>query len=170
MAVLQRSRLRSASNGFTLLEILVVVAIVAVLAVVLTLAVGGNAERQLDDSAAQFRARLAHACDEAELAGREIGVALGGEGYSFARLDGDRWQGFGRNDELRDRAWPTGLRVTLERDGRVLALGGVAARVPQVVCFSSGELTPFTLTLRLGEPALQRRLLGSADGVVSVAP
>ncbi len=170
MAVLQRPRLRSAHAGFTLLEILVVVAIMAVLAVALTLAVGGNVERQLDASADQFRARLSHACDEAQLGGREIGVALGGEGYAFARLDGDRWQGFGRNDELRDRAWPPGLRVMLERDGRVLTLGGVAARVPQVVCFSSGELTPFMLSLQLGEPPVQRRILGSADGAVSVAP
>ncbi len=160
----------AAAAGFTLIEILVVLAIVAVLALALTLAVAGNTQRRLDDSAEQVRAHIGHACDQAQLSGREIGVTLDPSGYAFARLDGDRWHGLGGTDELRARRWPAGLRVTLERDGRVLALGGALARVPQLVCFSSGELTPFVLTLQLGEPPLRRRVLGTAQGTLELAP
>jgi len=156
-----------AAHGFSLIEILVVVAVVAVLAATLTLAIAGNGERRLDGTAEQFRALLAHACDEAELGGREIGVAFGSDGYAFSRLDGSQWKSFAGGDELRARHWPAGLRVALERDGRPLDIGG-AARVPQLVCFSSRELTPFVLTLALGDPPLRRRVSGAADATLAV--
>jgi len=156
------------SRGFSLIEILVVVAVAAVLAATLTLAVAGNGERRLEGTAEQFSVLLAHACDEAELGGREIGVTLGSDGYAFARLDGNQWRSFGSGDELRPRRWLTGLRVALERDGRPLDLGGAGARAPQLVCFSSRELTPFALTLALGDPPLRRRVSGTPDSTLSV--
>lgn len=157
------------SCGFTLVEILVVVAVAAVLAATLTLAIAGNAERRLESTSGQFRALLAHACDEAELGGREIGVMLGNDGYAFSRLDGNQWKPFAGNDELRARRWLSGLRVALERDGRPLDLGGAGARAPQLVCFSSRELTPFVLTLSLGDPPLRWRVRGDIDGRVDAS-
>lgn len=157
------------SRGFTLIEILVVVAIVAVLAVTLTLAIAGNGERRLEGTAEQFRALLAHACDEAELGGREIGVTLGADGYAFSRLDGSQWKPFANGETLRTRRWPGGLRVMLERDGRPLDLGGAGARLPQLVCFSSRELTPFALTLAIGDPPLRWRVHGDIDGRVDAS-
>lgn len=151
------------------MEILVVVAVAAVLAATLTLAIAGNGERRLEGTAEQFRALLAHACDEAELGGREIGVTLGADGYAFAHLDGSQWKPFGSGDELRTRRWPSGLRVALERDGRPLDVAGASARAPQVVCFSSRELTPFTLTLALGDPPLRWRVRGDIDGRVDAS-
>jgi len=158
-----------ASLGFTLMEVLVVVAVAAVLAATLTLAIAGNGERRLESTSEQFRALLAHACDEAELGGREIGVTLGNDGYAFSRLDGSQWKPFAGNDELRTRRWPSGLRVALERDGRPLDLGGAGARAPQLVCFSSRELTPFALTLALGDPPLRWRVRGDVDGRVDAS-
>ena len=157
------------SRGFTLIEILVVVVIVAVLAVTLTLAIAGNGERRLEGTAEQFRALLAHACDEAELGGREIGVTLGADGYAFSRLDGSQWKPFANGDALRTRRWPGGLRVMLERDGRPLDLGGAGARLPQLVCFSSRELTPLALTLAIGDPTLRWRVHGDMDGHVDAS-
>lgn len=151
-------------RGFSLIEILVVVAIAAVLAYVLVIAVSGNTARQLDGAVERFQARLAHACDQAQLGGREFGVRLAADGYSFARLDGSTWRVLGGNDELRARRWPPSLRVVLRREGNTLDLQDKVADAPHLVCFSSGELTPFVLDFALGDPPLQRRLIGSADG------
>lgn len=149
--------------GFTLIELLVVLVIVGVLAAALTLAVGSSSERQLDTAAERLQALIGHACDQAELSGREIGVSIAVDGYAFSRLDGNQWRPFGSEGELRARSWPQGLRIELTRDGRPLApsLDGL----PQLVCFSSGELTPFALALTLGD-APRYRLTGSDDGSV----
>ncbi len=152
-----------AARGFTLIEILVVVVIVGVLALALTIAVAGGGERKLANESERFQSLLAHACSEAELGGREIGVVLGNEGYAFRRLDGADWHAQG-GDELRDRQWPAALRFELRRDGRVLEPASPKHPAPQLVCFSSGEMTSFELTLALGDAAAQYRIRGNEDG------
>ena len=152
-----------APRGFTLIEILVVVVIVGVLALALTLAVAGGGERKLANESERFQSLLAHACSEAELGGREIGVVLADDGYAFRRLDGADWHVAG-GDELRERRWPVGLRFELRRDGRLLEPATPKHPAPQLVCFSSGEMTSFVLTLALGDAAASWRITGSDDG------
>lgn len=154
------------SRGFTLIEILVVVVIVGVLALALTIAVGGSGERKLANEAERFQALLAHACGEAELGGREIGIVLASDGYAFRRLDGADWHAPG-GDELRERSWPGGLRFELRRDGRVLEPASPKHPTPQLVCFSSGEMTPFVLTLALGDVPASWRISGNDDGTLA---
>lgn len=154
-------------RGFTLIELLVVVVIVGVLAAALTLAVAGTAQRRLENEAERFRALLAHACGQAELSGREIGVVLDADGYAFRRLDGSEWHESGEG-ELRARHWPNALRLELDRAGRPLELATSQRPAPQLVCFSSGELTPFVLTLALGDAAVRYRVMGEDDGTLKV--
>jgi general secretion pathway protein H len=161
-----RARARRAA-AFTLIELLVVIVIAGVLAAALALSVGGSSERRLSGSADRFQALLAHACSEAELTGREIGVVVDAGGYAFRRLDGAAWDDFGTQGELRPRRWPEGLRAELARDGRPLAFAEPSSP-PQLVCFSSGELTPFTLTLALGD-APHYRVTGSDDGTLATS-
>lgn len=156
-----------APHGFTLIEILVVVVIVGVLALALTIAVGGGGERKLANESERFQSLLAHACSEAELGGREIGVVVSDEGYAFRRLDGADWHAQG-GDELRDRHWPAGLRFELRRDGRVLEPASPKHPAPQLVCFSSGEMTAFELTLALGDTAATYRIRGNEDGRLDI--
>ncbi len=156
------------TRGFTLVEILVVVVIVAVLALALTIAIGGTTERQLANEAERFQALVAHACDEAELGGREVGVALGADGYMFLRLDGSAWRPMG-GDELRTRAWRAGLRSVLKRDGHVLDVASTERPSPQIVCFSSGESTPFELALALGDAPVQYVVRSDGDGRPALA-
>jgi general secretion pathway protein H len=151
--------------GFTLIEILVVLLIIAVLAAALVIAAGGSSERQLANAAERFQMLLGHACGEAELTGREIGAVVAADGYTFKRLDGDLWNIM--DGELRPRRWPDGARLQFTRDGRPLELAAPERDTPQIVCFSSGELTPFALTLALGDNPLRYRLRGSDDGTLN---
>ena len=162
-----------AQDGFTLLEVLVVVVITAVLVAALTLSVGATSERQLANASERFQALLGHACSQAELSGREIGAVIGADGYTFLRLDGDGWRALADDGELRARRWPTGMRVELSHEGRPVALATALATAPaqqqspQLVCFSSGEATPFTLVLALGEVPMRYRLKGDEDGTLT---
>jgi len=148
----RRLSVSPAQRGFTLVEILVVVVIVAVLALAVTVAVGGAAQRRLAREAERFSALVDHACTQAELTGREIGVRVSRDGYAFLRLDPDGWRAIGTDGPLRARGWPPGIGVALSRDGRELELASAdGAAPPQLACFSSGEATPFELRLSLAD-------------------
>lgn len=154
-------------RGFTLLEVLVVVVITAVLVAALTLSVGATGERQLANASERFQALLGQACNQAELSGREIGAAVTADGYTFMRLDGDRWRALAADSELRPRQWPTGMHIELTREGRPVALATAQRDTPQLVCFSSGEATPFALVATLGDVAVRYRLTGADDGTLT---
>ena len=154
-------------RGFTLIELLVVVVIIGVLAFALTLSIGGSAERQLTREAERFQALVGQACAQAELSGREIGVRVDAGGFSFHLLAGDEWQDADKRGELRPRQWIDGLHAELSREGRIVDLSAPRNSAPQLVCFSSGELTPFALTLALGDAA-RYRVTGADDATLKV--
>jgi general secretion pathway protein H len=152
-------------SGFSLIELLVVVVIVGVIALAVTLSISGGAQRQVQREAERFEALAAQACEQAELGGREIGIDIGSSGYSFTLLAGTEWQDFPDDAELRRRRWPDGMQVVLSREGRGVDLSSATDVEPQIVCFSSGELTPFALVLALGD-APRYRVSGSEDATL----
>ena len=160
----------TAPRGFTLIEILVVIVIVGVLALAVTIGVAtAGGERQLSRESERMRALVAHACTQAELSGREIGVRLDARGYAFTKLGFDGWMADEQKDELRPRTWIAGMSVELMRDGRAIGLARNASDPPQIVCFSSGELSPFVLRLRLGDVAAYYDLRGEPDGRIALS-
>ena len=161
------SRPPSRVAGFTLIEILVVVVIVGVLAAAVTIAMAGSGgERQLEREAERLQALLGYACEHAQIGGRAVGLSLVSGGFVFSQQNGDTWKAFA-DGELRDRHWPANLRVELSRDGKRIEIPPQPPEVPPVICFASGELTPFRLELTLPDLALRWRLDGSLDGDVS---
>jgi len=156
------------ARGFTLIEVLVVVVILGVLAAALVLSTAGSGERRLEREAERMRSLIAYACEQAELRGREIGVSVNRTGYRFSEFDRDSWVGFSEG-ELRPRIWLAGTSALLSRDGNTVEVAEAYPDKPQLLCLSSGELTPFRLELGLGEIAVRYRLDGTPDGAVALA-
>lgn len=152
--------------GFSLIEILVVVAILAITASVVTLSIAGaGGERQLERDAERLRALVAHACEQAELGGREIGLSFNDDGYRFSRSDHDHWLPLA-DGELRPRKWSVAADARLSRDGQRVEIAADWPDKPQLVCFSSGELTAFRLELGLPDSTTRYRIDGEPDGSV----
>lgn len=154
-------------NGFSLIEILVVTVILAVVAATVTLAVAGaGGERQLARDAERIGALVNYACEQAELSGRDIGLSIDRDGYSFSRGDHADWVPL-RDGELRPRKWSVNASATLTRDGNRVDIGEGFPEKPQLVCFSSGELTAFRLELALPDAGARYRVEAEPDGQVT---
>ena len=78
-------------NGFTLVELMVVIALMAIAAaaVVMTVQTGGAGA---GETASRFASRVAAARDEAILSGQPISAWATPSGYGFDRLRGGHWE------------------------------------------------------------------------------
>lgn len=149
-------------RGFTLLEVLVVVAIIGILTgVVVVNFTGASGAQQMESQAEQLVLRMDLARQRALQRNRELGLSVGRDGYSFTELEREtgRWLPLTERPfvtvELAD-TYQLVLRVE-GRDGDDGKAGSFdlpisdAAEdgdpVPDLVFFRSGEVTPFELTL-----------------------
>ena len=143
-------------RGFTLLEILVVVAIMGIVLAMATIDVGGDRRGdELRQESRRFATLLQLAGEQAVLRSEEWGLYLSAESYGFLVLDGERWQPVG-DPVFRERRFAPGTHVALELEGRPLVLaergaeaggeeedGAAQQRKPVVLLLSSGEVSPF---------------------------
>ena len=75
-------------NGFTLLEILIVIVIIGMLVTLVGLSVGVlGRDTEVQDQTKRFWAVLNQAKEEAELLGINLGVIVDQTGYDFVRFD-----------------------------------------------------------------------------------
>ncbi|MBT8134509.1 MAG: type II secretion system minor pseudopilin GspH, partial [Gammaproteobacteria bacterium] len=102
-------------NGFTLLELLVVVVIVAILFTYTTLAIRSDTPDEIIKKEAQRMERLIQlALEEAILRGEEYGIEIFLDGYRFLRFDiaENKWLPLSDDKILRQRELP--LEMELE--------------------------------------------------------
>lgn len=149
---------RKIATGFTLIEMLVVLAIVSVMVVAVGLSVdAGGPSRQVATEARRFIALMGLACDESARSGEEIGARLDAGGYRFVRAIGRQWE-LSTGDALRSRRLPQGMRIALRIGDREIDLDASAPATtagpddrpadeaasestPQLACDSEGTLT-----------------------------
>ena len=77
-------------RGFTLIELVVVLAIVALGAAAVLFSVPGP-ERSLRDSSERLAAQAAALRDQAVLDGQPMAIRIGSDGYGFEHFDGRAW-------------------------------------------------------------------------------
>jgi general secretion pathway protein H len=149
------------NSGFTLLEVLVVVLLMGIILSFASLKLGdGGQARVLSQEARRVQAILQLAREEAILQTKEYGVRFQPTGYEFFALSPPEWTRFSkRDDTLHPRSFPGSMEASLELDGESLKLlpsndkkakdeKTEEKNRPQILILSSGEMTPFTLTLR----------------------
>lgn len=154
-------------NGFTLLELLVVVVIVAILFTYTTLAIRSDTPEDIIKKEAQRMERLIQlALEESILRGEEYGIEIFLDGYRFLRFDvtENLWLPLSDDKLLRDRELPLDmeLEMSLEETEVVINLAAdpMTEQImdldaesdeekedeeeakPQIYLLSSGEITP----------------------------
>ncbi|MCY3730931.1 MAG: type II secretion system minor pseudopilin GspH [Rhodospirillaceae bacterium] len=164
------------ADGFSLIELLVVVTIVGVFAgaAVLSLGIVGS-DRVLQREALRFRSLVDLLAEEALMQSRDYGVRFTETGYRFYVYDHQRlvWLDPIGDAFLSEYRLPEGLVMALSLEDRAVVLEPgfdnerPAVPEPQVVILASGEVTPFEAAfyrnLNGGRFVLNARIDGSVE-------
>lgn len=166
--------------GFSLLELMVVVAIIGVMAGALILSAGlGNEERIQERETQRLSGLIRLMREEALMQNRDFALELTESGYRFLQYDYTqlRWL-VPLNERLFvDYTLPDErLRFELALEGRYVTLNtqfddapeDETDAEPQLYVLASGEVTPFELDLLFAENRGRYRLTAEIDGTLEV--
>lgn len=156
-------------NGFSLVEVLVVLLVMGLLASVAVMTLPGD-ERRLRDEAERFAARVLAARDEAIVGATPVSLVVGSAGYYFERRVEGRWQPIaeGRLDQtgwtegtvVGDLGAATGTGTSTQQSA---VEGGRSRIVFDTLGLASGDAT---VRMTRGARALTVRI--ARDGRVSI--
>ncbi|MCC7121807.1 MAG: GspH/FimT family pseudopilin [Gammaproteobacteria bacterium] len=124
------------SDGFTLLEVLVVVTLIAILGSAIALSIGARGDRDLEVQAERVRTSFAHAAEAAVISGRVYGFYVTPASIDMVVHDGVDWQDA--------PAGGLGTTTTLEapyalRGDGVYAVANRPSPAPQMLFLPDGE-------------------------------
>ena len=164
-------------QGFTLVEILVVVVIMAVVISLTVLSIGTTGrDSQLDEETRRIQGLVGLLHERALLEGRDFGLRIEPTAYEFVVYVSarDQWQRMDQEREFRHRDLPNGVSFQLQLDAQTVVLKPVDRNLssaqmptPQVAIAASGEGTPFRLTLLRDQTHAQASVEGDALGKIS---
>lgn len=133
-------------SGYTLLEMLVVVAVIAILsAAVLLAARGTSGDRRIEDEARRMHRVLQLLCDEAVVEGRYAGFGYAAGRYAGYELSPQGWRVVERAGPLRVHELRAGL--SLREPGAERSLPPELPEKPQLLCAPTGEIGEHDLVL-----------------------
>ncbi len=130
-------------QGFTLIEIMVVVVIISIMVGVVTLSFPDTNRDLLKEDAERFSSLVLLAEDEAILQSRDLALAINDEGYAFFSRENKKWQAFSKTP-FKPRKLSGLEKPELYLEGVSIQLTKAEKTKPQIVIYSSGEVTPFT--------------------------
>lgn len=153
-----------AEKAFTLIEVLVVLIIISIITSVAVLSIHlGGVEQRLDNDALQLKLLLKLANDQAILEATQIGLMMDHNQYRFVRYsyqqnsDNNPWQDIGSGPLATRYRIGSDIRITLtptsQDDGS-----------PQIIFYSTGEITPFTIELTPVQGKVKYTVTGTFGG------
>jgi len=149
---------RAVPAGFTLVEILVVLLIVSIMSgIALANLPGFTRTQDFDTEARRLKTLLDMAREESVIQAAELGFAPTEDGYGFHVYDefNQKWREY-EQSPFQQRRLPDNVELELEVENQGFSLTTEKKSIiPPLLILSSGEITPFTLTLLQGSELQQ---------------
>jgi len=186
-ATISKTRLHRSiiQAGFTLLEILIALAIAGIMLSVAVIAFSDNDAAKLKNKAHQLYGLMQIAQEESILRGVEIGIRVEQDGYSFLIYDGTRWNPLQEHTLLKDVELEEPIEMYINVEGQEALLANDETdeesneeqdpnkeiKPPQIFILSSGEMNEFTVTMGLDrdDPRFYR-ITGNYLGEINFEP
>lgn len=134
------------NRGFTLLELMVVIALIGIVLGTVSLVAGNTPARQARQEAGLVLQLIQQLREQAVIEGREYGVRVRQGEYQVFRLEPQGWQPAGAVHRV-----PQGVQLHLEQEGLRVGLERLA---PQLLVLSSDEVSAFVLSFASEEQVL----------------
>lgn len=163
--------------------------IIAIVATAMMLSVGiTGRDGPLEKESERLTALVNYTRDKAELQTHEYGLYLHDNDYEFLTYDARKslWRGVEEDDALRLRELPGGLTLRLVVEGRPVVLKRAQQekkatnkeeqekidreRVPHIMIFSNGDVTPFKLTVEREELGRSVTLASNEQNLIEAQP
>lgn len=174
-------------RGFTLIEILVVLVIISIVTAVGLLSLGSLGANPAAENAAQKLAAITDlVAQQAVMRGQQYGLRVAPHAYEFLVYDGSKWSPVSDDELLRPRQLDSSVTLSLELQGTAIHLpvskpagddllasdaGDNQTEIkPQILLLSSGELTPFIITLRGTDGKYSYRVTGDLQHGIRYVP
>ena len=166
-------------QGFTLIEIIVVVLIIGIVVSFATLSVSGRSQQdRLNNEAKRLTQLIQLASDEAVLQSLELGLRSKAKGtaYEFLVLGEEgRWLSYDADSPLRERKLPTGISIRITTEGFEAPPADDAREEnddetirPNILLLSSGEVSPFEIRLKADGAATEQLIRGNLVGKIEL--
>lgn len=178
-------------RGFTLLELLAVIAIIGVIVTFVSLSIGNRAiDDRLEAESKRIEQLLRLAEDEADLKGIAIGLAFTPDGYRFLIASAaSKWDDYAQSGLFRSRPLLQPFYSELRIEGRLIPPiqpkegktgdsksaddedkekeDETTKLKPQVLMLPGGQMTPFTLDLKAPNYPVSMRIEGNLLGQIT---
>lgn len=151
------------SGGFSLIEVLVVIAIIAVIAGMMALSIGEDPQRSVKDESQRLYALLMQIREEAILQGQLYVLQIDEDRYDFKHPDKEGKLQTIQEDVFRPRQFSGNVSVQeSEIEGRD------TGKTPALVIYPTGDISVFRIVL--GNTGGEWQLTGDGEGIIKAGP
>jgi len=151
-------------RGFTLIEILIVLVIISIISTMILLRfdVHSARPRTVDDVVQHLSMVIGYLQEQAVLQPAVLGLKMNVHGYQVMHFSTDgQWQASSGRGPWHAYEYSEQIVLQIEGEGTVLG-------APDIILYSSGEITPFTLHITTDENTFRQTLTGLENGEVTV--
>ena len=138
---------KNKQHGFTLFEVIVVIAIIGFALTIATISIGDPQIKRMKKNSERIASLIQLVKEQAIFNSQDYALSIWESGYAFYTLNESGWLPVSDDRIFRARSLPDGLEFNLHLDGIKVVLEQADKSKPQIFITSDGEISPFQLDI-----------------------